>query len=54
MQTGRRSEKGVSQKTCHVNPVLMLSRIELRTNTASGCFVDFSFLASYLGKLLYK
>ena len=30
--------------------VLKLSRIELKTNNAIGCFVDFSFLASYLGK----
>jgi hypothetical protein len=27
---------------------LKLSRIELETNNAHSCFVDFSFLASYL------
>jgi len=31
-----------------------LSGTELETNNAPVCFVDFSILASYLGKLLYK
>ena len=33
---------------------LMLSRTEQRTNIAPCCFVDFSFLASYLGKFIIQ
>jgi hypothetical protein len=37
---------------CH--SVLELSRTEPETNNAPSCFVDFSFLAGYMGILLYK